>query len=100
MNTILITDGTVFVGANIAINFNLEHPKAKIICLDNLKSRGSELNIAILKQYNIEFIHSVGDHIWSINDISKFKMYYPDWNWSYNLEQTLYEMYSSLTNRD
>lgn len=57
MKTILITGGCGFVGANIAINFKLENPNYKIICLDNLKRRGSELNIARLKQYNIEFVH-------------------------------------------
>ena len=57
MNTILITGGCGFVGANIAINFKLENPTSKIICLDNLKRRGSELNISRLKQYNIEFVH-------------------------------------------
>lgn len=57
MKTILITGGCGFVGANLAINFKLENPTVKIICLDNLKRRGSELNIPRLKQYNIEFIH-------------------------------------------
>jgi CDP-paratose 2-epimerase len=57
MNTILITGGCGFVGANLAINFKNDNPNSKIICLDNLKRRGSELNISRLKQNNIEFIH-------------------------------------------
>ena len=38
----------------------------------------------------------IGDHIWYISDLSKFKNHYPEWNWKYNLEETLNGMYESM----
>ena len=56
-NTILITGGAGFVGSSLALGLKQRHPSAKIIAFDNLKRRGSELNIARLQQQEIEFIH-------------------------------------------
>lgn len=55
--TILITGGCGFVGSNIAMQLKKEYPSTKIIAFDNLKRRGSELNISRLKDFDIEFIH-------------------------------------------
>jgi len=55
--TILITGGCGFVGSNIALKLKQDYPLAKVIALDNLKRRGSELNISRLKEANVEFIH-------------------------------------------
>jgi len=41
----------------------------------------------------------IGDHIWYISDVSKFKAHYPAWNYTYNIEETLKEMFSSFTKR-
>ncbi len=41
----------------------------------------------------------VGDHIWYISDLSKFKAHYPGWNWSYDLKQTLVQMHDSMAKR-
>ena len=41
----------------------------------------------------------IGDHIWYISDLSKFKAHYPDWNWSYDMEATLLEMYNAMKSR-
>lgn len=57
MQTILITGGAGFVGSNLALSIKLKYPKYNIICLDNLKRRGSELNLLRLKMHEIEFIH-------------------------------------------
>ena len=54
---ILITGGCGFVGSNIAIQLKKDYPTYKIIVFDNLKRRGSELNINYLKSFDIEFIH-------------------------------------------
>lgn len=55
--TVLVTGGAGFVGSSLARNIKKRYPHYKILCLDNLKRRGSELNIPILKTEGIEFIH-------------------------------------------
>ncbi|MFH1504778.1 MAG: NAD-dependent epimerase/dehydratase family protein [Candidatus Omnitrophota bacterium] len=34
----------------------------------------------------------VGDHIWYISDVSKFKSHYPDWNYTYDIYRTMDEI--------
>jgi CDP-paratose 2-epimerase len=55
--TVLITGGCGFVGSNIAISYKEKFPSNKVIAFDNLKRRGSELNIQRLQTFGIEFIH-------------------------------------------
>jgi len=57
MHDILITGGCGFVGSSLAILFKEHYPEVRITCLDNLKRRGSELNISRLKAKEIQFIH-------------------------------------------
>jgi CDP-paratose 2-epimerase len=57
MYTILITGGAGFVGSNLAILLKEKYPAYTIICFDNLKRRGSELNLNKLREHGIEFIH-------------------------------------------
>lgn len=54
---ILITGGAGFVGSSIAIKLKKKYPEYKIICFDNLKRRGSELNLIDFKNLEIDFIH-------------------------------------------
>ncbi|BAY92058.1 MULTISPECIES: NAD-dependent epimerase/dehydratase family protein [unclassified Tolypothrix] len=54
---ILITGGAGFVGSALGIGLAQRYPDWKITALDNLKRRGSELNLPRLKQARIEFIH-------------------------------------------
>src|SRR5258708_6676349 len=57
MSTILITGGAGFVGSNLAISIKRKYPGYTVLCFDNLKRRGSELNLSRLKLHKIEFIH-------------------------------------------
>jgi CDP-paratose 2-epimerase len=57
MRTILITGGAGFVGSALALNLKDKYSNYQIICLDNLKRRGSELNIPRLKYAGISFVH-------------------------------------------
>ena len=34
-----------------------------------------------------------GDHIWWISDVSKFKSHYPEWNFKYDIQKTLEEIF-------
>jgi len=54
---VLITGGAGFVGSALGIGLAQRHPDWEIIALDNLKRRGSELNLPRLKQAGIRFVH-------------------------------------------
>ncbi len=41
----------------------------------------------------------IGDHIWYISDVTKFKNHYPAWNWQYDLKETMTEIYSGIKSR-
>lgn len=53
----LITGGAGFVGSSLAICLKSKYPASKVISLDNLKRRGSELNLPRLRQHGVNFIH-------------------------------------------
>lgn len=54
---ILITGGAGFVGSTAALFLKNKYPEYRISVFDNLKRRGSELNISDLQKAGIEFIH-------------------------------------------
>ncbi len=54
---ILITGGAGFVGSSLCIRLKEKYPQYSIIAFDNLKRRGSELNLSELRRSGIEFIH-------------------------------------------
>lgn len=54
---IVITGGAGFVGSSLCIELKKKYPSYQIIAFDNLKRRGSELNLIDLKEMNIPFIH-------------------------------------------
>jgi len=56
-NNILITGGAGFVGSNLAVKLKEKYPAARITVLDNLKRRGSELNLVRLKEKGVIFLH-------------------------------------------
>lgn len=54
---LLITGGAGFVGSSLALLFRQAYPDWHIISLDNLKRRGSELNLERLRRQGIHFCH-------------------------------------------
>ena len=55
--TIIITGGAGFVGSNLAYKIKNKYPKTSLVVLDNLKRRGSELNISRLEKIGVIFLH-------------------------------------------
>jgi CDP-paratose 2-epimerase len=56
-NRVLITGGAGFVGSTIAFDLKNQFPQKEIVVIDNLKRRGSELQIKRLMGQGIEFVH-------------------------------------------
>lgn len=54
---ILITGGAGFVGSALASKFKQSNQSVKITVLDNLRRRGSELNLETFKKLGIDFVH-------------------------------------------
>ncbi len=54
---IVITGGAGFVGSSIAISLKADYPSWEIYCLDNLRRKGSELNLPRLAAAGIHFVH-------------------------------------------
>ena len=55
--TVLVTGGSGFIGSNVAIDLKARHPADRVIALDNLRRRGSELNLPRLQTAGVEFRH-------------------------------------------
>ena len=55
--SVLITGGAGFAGSNLALWFKQRYPASRVVALDNLKRRGSELNLARLRDHGVEFLH-------------------------------------------
>jgi CDP-paratose 2-epimerase len=53
------------------------------------------------KKMNIVYsdTNRIGDHIWYISDLSKFREHYPNWYWKYNLKTIALEIFNSLSKR-
>jgi CDP-paratose 2-epimerase len=49
--------------------------------------------------YSYSETNRIGDHIWYISDVNKFKNHYPNWQYTYDIETTLTEMYHNFTKR-
>ena len=47
---------------------------------------GTKLN------YSISEDNRIGDHIWYISDVTKFREHYPNWNYKYNIDSIISEM--------
>jgi CDP-paratose 2-epimerase len=54
---VLVTGGAGFVGASLAVGLAGRHPSWKVLALDNLRRRGSELNLPRLREAEVSFCH-------------------------------------------
>ena len=54
--TVLITGGAGFVGSTLAIAIRRAHPATTVIAFDNLRRRGSEMNLPRLKAEGVRFV--------------------------------------------
>jgi CDP-paratose 2-epimerase len=54
---LLVVGGAGFVGSALALGLKRQHPDWQVTCLDNLRRRGSELNLPRLKTAGIDFVH-------------------------------------------
>jgi len=52
-----ILGGAGFVGSSLAIALKAANPTWEVCCFDNLRRRGSELNLPRLKEHGILFLH-------------------------------------------
>lgn len=55
--TVLVTGGAGFIGSTTALAIRQAFPDRRVVALDNLKRRGSELNLPRLEQAGVEFVH-------------------------------------------
>ena len=48
---------------------------------------------------NYEDNHRIGDHIWWISDVSRFRADFPDWDFQYDIRRIIGEIYEGLRKR-
>ncbi len=53
------------------------------------------------KKMNYSYVETnrIGDHIWWISDLSKFKTHYPNWNWKYGIDDILGQIFEATVKR-
>jgi CDP-paratose 2-epimerase len=49
--------------------------------------------------YSYSDTNRIGDHIWYISDVNKFKAHYPGWDRKFDLQSTLVEMHDKMSGR-
>jgi CDP-paratose 2-epimerase len=54
---VLVTGGAGFVGANLAVALAGRYPEWELVAFDNLRRRGSELNLPRLRDSGARFVH-------------------------------------------
>lgn len=54
---VLVTGGAGFAGGNVAVSLRSRHPDWTIVAFDNLRRRGSELQLPRLREAGVEFVH-------------------------------------------
>lgn len=51
-------------------------------------------------KYELSDQNRIGDHIWYISDVSKFKKHYPKWDFEYDIDAILKEMCAAVIYKD
>lgn len=69
---IIVTGGCGFLGSSLCLKLKEKYPKYSIVAFDNLKRRGSELNLIDLTSKNIEFIHGDIRNVEDLESIGDF----------------------------
>jgi CDP-paratose 2-epimerase len=54
---VLVTGGAGFIGSNVAVGLARRWPRWTVVALDNLRRRGSEMNLARLREADVQFLH-------------------------------------------
>ena len=54
---IVVTGGAGFVGSTLCLQLKEKYPQYEIVAFDNLKRRGSELNLIDFQKNDIAFVH-------------------------------------------
>jgi CDP-paratose 2-epimerase len=54
---LLVTGGAGFVGASLALGIAARYPAWDVLAFDNLRRRGSELNLRRLRERGVDFFH-------------------------------------------
>ena len=57
LESVVITGGAGFVGSSLAIGLRRQNARLKITAFDNLRRRGSELNLPRLRENGVDFSH-------------------------------------------
>lgn len=69
---LVVTGGAGFIGSTLCIKLKEKYPSYRIIAFDNLKRRGSELNLIDFKIRGIEFVHGDIRNSEDLNDLDGF----------------------------
>ena len=63
---------------------------SNISMLESINKISNILDIKL--DYTISDNNRIGDHIWYISDVTKFKSHYPNWEYKYNIDSIIEEM--------
>ena len=58
------------------------------------KITGNKMNYTLSDQ------NRIGDHIWYVSDLSKFKAHYPGWAPRFGIEETLSQIFDEFNTRN
>lgn len=74
MRTVLVTGGAGFVGSHLAMGIKSRDEALRVVALDNLKRRGSELNLPRLRAAGVEFAFGDIRQPSDVDDVGPFDL--------------------------